>query len=292
MNQRDSTGASSAAAASARAPRAVIADDEPALAEHLARELRTLWPELRIDGIAGNGREALAMVRAHDPDVVFLDIRMPGLDGFGVAKALPDDIALVFVTAYEEHAVAAFERAAIDYLLKPVTRERLGETVRRLRTRLDTGTVANDGTEVRQAAGEMLRQLLGELERPGTKAAATDAAPRAAARAQGALQWLRAGHADRVELVHVDEVVYFEADLKYTTVKMRDRELLLRKPLSELEDELDVNRFWRVHRSLIVNVGEIAEARRDLRGRFVLSLRSRPERLRVSQRYAGAFRQM
>ncbi len=273
--------------------RAIIADDEPALAEHLARELRTLWPELRIDGIAGHGREALAMVRAHDPDIVFLDIRMPGLDGFGVARALPEDIALVFVTAFEEHAVAAFERAAVDYLLKPVTRERLGETVRRLRSRLDDARAQvadGDSTAVQHAAGEMLRKLLADLD-AGKRAPGADehVARPAAGRA---LQWLRAGHADRVELVHVDEVVYFEADLKYTTVKTRDRELLLRKPLSELEDELDADRFWRVHRSLIVNVGEVAEARRDLRGRFVLTLRSRPERLRVSQRYAGAFRQM
>ena len=280
--------------------RAIIADDEPALAEHLARELHVLWPALRIDGIAGNGREALAMVRTHDPDVVFLDIRMPGLDGFGVARALPDDIALVFVTAYEEHAVAAFERAAVDYLLKPVTRERLGETVRRLRSRLeDARTPAageDSGAAVQQAAGEMLRKLLADLDagprhaHAHAHALADEPNPRPAT--GRALQWLRAGHADRVELVHVDEVVYFEADLKYTTVKTRDRELLLRKPLSELEDELDADRFWRVHRSLIVNVGEVAEARRDLRGRFVLTLRSRPERLRVSQRYAGAFRQM
>jgi DNA-binding LytR/AlgR family response regulator len=276
------------------APRAIIADDEPALAEHLARELHALWPALRIDGIAGNGREALAMVRAHDPDVVFLDIRMPGLDGVGVARALPDDIALVFVTAYEEHAVAAFERAAVDYLLKPVTRERLGETVRRLRSRLEDArtpaTGEGGGAAVQQAAGEMLRKLLADLDAGSGKAHADEPNPRPAT--GRALQWLRAGHADRVELVHVDEVVYFEADLKYTTVKTRDRELLLRKPLSELEDELDADRFWRVHRSLIVNVGEVAEARRDLRGRFVLTLRSRPERLRVSQRYAGAFRQM
>jgi DNA-binding LytR/AlgR family response regulator len=276
------------------APRAIIADDEPALAEHLARELHALWPALRIDGIAGNGREALAMVRAHDPDVVFLDIRMPGLDGVGVARALPDDIALVFVTAYEEHAVAAFERAAVDYLLKPVTRERLGETVRRLRSRLEDArtpaTGEGGGPAVQQAAGEMLRKLLADLDAGSGKAHADEPNPRPAT--GRALQWLRAGHADRVELVHVDEVVYFEADLKYTTVKTRDRELLLRKPLSELEDELDADRFWRVHRSLIVNVGEVAEARRDLRGRFVLTLRSRPERLRVSQRYAGAFRQM
>jgi DNA-binding LytR/AlgR family response regulator len=276
------------------APRAIIADDEPALAEHLARELHALWPALRIDGIAGNGREALAMVRAHDPDVVFLDIRMPGLDGVGVARALPDDIALVFVTAYEEHAVAAFERAAVDYLLKPVTRERLGETVRRLRSRLEDArtpaTGEGGGAAVQQAAGEMLRMLLADLDAGSGKAHADEPNPRPAT--GRALQWLRAGHADRVELVHVDEVVYFEADLKYTTVKTRDRELLLRKPLSELEDELDADRFWRVHRSLIVNVGEVAEARRDLRGRFVLTLRSRPERLRVSQRYAGAFRQM
>jgi DNA-binding LytR/AlgR family response regulator len=253
-----------------------------------------LWPALRIDGIAGNGREALAMVRAHDPDVVFLDIRMPGLDGVGVARALPDDIALVFVTAYEEHAVAAFERAAVDYLLKPVTRERLGETVRRLRSRLEDArtpaTGEGGGAAVQQAAGEMLRKLLADLDAGSGKAHADEPNPRPAT--GRALQWLRAGHADRVELVHVDEVVYFEADLKYTTVKTRDRELLLRKPLSELEDELDADRFWRVHRSLIVNVGEVAEARRDLRGRFVLTLRSRPERLRVSQRYAGAFRQM
>ena len=296
--------------------RAVIADDEPVLAEHLARELKLLWPQLQIDGIARNGREALALVRAYDPDVVFLDIRMPGIDGFAVARALPPDVALVFVTAFEEHAVAAFERAAVDYLVKPVTRERLGQTVSRLQALLASGQATARTTEqdLREAAGGLLKRLLNELGGDSGQPASTAGA--AAGRTAGAadarhallpattisasepsgngrpLQWLRAGQADRVELLHVNEVVYFEADLKYTSVKTRDRELLLRKPLSELEAELDPDSFWRVHRSLIVNVSQIGEARRDLRGRYVLSLRTRPERLRVSQRYAAIFRQM
>lgn len=259
-------------------PRAIVADDEPALADYLVRELAAVWPELRIAGVAGNGREALALVDEHSPDVVFLDIRMPGLDGVAVARALPAEVALVFVTAFEEHAIAAFERAAVDYLLKPVTRERLTETVRRLQLR---GIGVETGAE---PAGVLFERLLQALDVDQGKSLGPALGRR--------LQWLRAGHSDRIELVHVDEVVFFEADLKYTTVKLRDREVLLRKPLAELEHELDPDRFWRVHRSLIVNVGEIAEARRDLRGRYLLSLRSRPERLRVSQRYAGTFRQM
>ena len=292
--------------------RAIIADDEPVLAEHLARELKVLWPGLHIDGIAHNGREALTLVRACDPDVVFLDIRMPGIDGFAVARALPPGVALVFVTAFEEHAVAAFERAAVDYLVKPVTRERLGETVSRLQNLLAArqASIRTSEQDLRQAAGGLLKRLLDELGVGDAKPAAPARSGAAAGSAEsrhdlsvaGAsnepgsgtrpLQWLRAGQADRVELIHVNEVVYFEADLKYTTVKTRDRELLLRKPLSELEAELDPDSFWRIHRSLIVNVGQILDARRDLRGRYLLSLRNRPERLRVSQRYAAIFRQM
>ncbi len=293
---------------SAPVARAIIADDEPVLAEYLARELKVLWPGLQIDGIAHNGREALTLVRACDPDVVFLDIRMPGVDGFAVARALPPDVALVFVTAFEEHAVAAFERAAVDYLVKPVTRARLGETVSRLQSLLAARQASSRTTEqdLRQAAGGLLKRLLDELGagdgqpaapvRSGTTESLRDLPVASSSPEPGSgarpLQWLRAGQADRVELIHVNEVVYFEADLKYTTVKTRDRELLLRKPLSELEAELDPDSFWRIHRSLIVNVGQIVEARRDLRGRYVLSLRTRAERLRVSQRYAAIFRQM
>ena len=243
--------------------RALIADDEPALLAHLENALAKAWPELEIVATAANGREALQAARAHKPEIAFLDIRMPGLSGLEVAAQLPTDLRVVFVTAYDEYAVDAFEAAAADYLLKPVTAERLKQTVQRLK-----GAPAID-----QAA---LSRLIGQL----------------AERDPPTLSWLRAGYGDTTQLVAVDDVIYFEADHKYTNVITRDRTYVLRTPIKALEEQLDGGQFWRVHRSTIVNVSAIEEAKRDLRGRYVLKLRGRKETVRTSQAYGHLFKQM
>jgi DNA-binding LytR/AlgR family response regulator len=248
-------------------PRALIVDDEPLLIEHLERELSTAWPELAIVGRARNGREALALAKEKSPDVVFLDIRMPGLSGLDVAVRLDPEAHIVFVTAFDEYAVAAFDAAAVDYLLKPVTSERLQRTVERLEQRLGSRTALDPRT---------LEALIARLSN----------------RKRDYDDWLRVGKRDVIQLLPVSEVVYLEADLKYTSVFTADDEFLVRTPIKELEARLDPAVFWRIHRSTIVNANEVAEARRDMRGRYVLTLRRRKEKLKVSQPYGHLFRQM
>lgn len=252
-------------------PTAIVADDEPRLAQFLVERLRALWPELEIAGVAANGPEALALVDAESPDIAFLDIRMPGLTGIEVARAAGRDLRVVFVTAYDRYAVEAFERDAVDYLLKPVGDERLGETVARLKAR-----VAGDA----QPPG--LAQALATLARlaPGQAAAGAR------------LAWIRASSGAEVRLIPVDEVCYFQANDKYTSVFTAEGESLIRTPLRELLAGLDPERFWQVHRGTIVNLAEVASATRDLAGRVSIALRARPEKVAVSRAFAHRFRQM
>ena len=241
---------------------ALILEDEPLLAEQLRDKLARLWPELKIVGMPGEGREALRMARQTQPDIAFLDIRLPGLSGLEVAAALPEHTRVVFVTAHDEFAVEAFRAAAVDYLLKPVSDERLAATIERLR---------REGSQNRE-------ELLALLQQVG-------AAP-------SWLQWIRAGLGETTVLVPVEEVVYFRADAKYTSVVTRDKEHLVRRAISQLESQLDPDKFWRIHRGVIVRVDQIASASRDLRGRYVLTLRDRPEKLRSSQAYGHLFKHM
>lgn len=241
---------------------ALILEDEPLLAEQLRDKLARLWPELKIVGMPAEGREALRMARQTQPDIAFLDIRLPGLSGLEVAAALPEHTRVVFVTAHDEFAVEAFRAAAVDYLLKPVSDERLAATIERLR---------REGSQNRE-------ELLALLQQVG-------AAP-------SWLQWIRAGLGETTVLVPVEEVVYFHADAKYTSVVTRDKEHLVRRAISQLESQLDPDRFWRIHRGIIVRVDQIASASRDLRGRYVLILRDRPEKLRSSQAYGHLFKHM
>jgi DNA-binding LytR/AlgR family response regulator len=244
--------------------RAIIADDEAHLAEHLKRLLAVVWPELEIAGTAHTGIDALALVARIAPDVAFLDIRMPGLTGLEVARSVPPATRVVFVTAYDEYAIDAFAAAAIDYLQKPVSEDRLRRCVERLQAHPP-------------ARAEELARLLDRL----------------AARAPPpSLQWLRVGHGDTTRLVAVDDVLYFQSQSKYTTVVTGDREQVVRMTIKELEDQLDPDRFWRVHRGIIVNVRAIEEARRDFRGRYVLKIRGRNEPLRTSEGYGHLFRHM
>jgi DNA-binding LytR/AlgR family response regulator len=259
------------------APRALIADDEPRLASYLAEKLAAAWPELQLAGIAANGAEALKLIEEHDPDILFLDIRMPGLTGLEVARRAAEGVHIVFVTAYDQYALEAFEHAAVDYLLKPVTDERLTETVRRLRERLKTPVAS---TELKSTLDALARMLPGL---PGL-AGAGDSHER--------LAWIRASLGNQVRLIAVEDVSYFQANDKYTSVFTAEGEALIRTSLRELGDQLDPQRFWQIHRGTIVNVAHVAATTRDLGGRTLIKLKARPETLPVSRAFAHRFRQM
>ena len=252
-------------------PTAVVADDEPRLAEYLVGRLAALWPELVIVGTAANGPQAQGMLAAEAPDIAFLDIRMPGLTGLEVARSAAAYVHVVFVTAYDQYAVEAFDRAAVDYLLKPVGDERLAETVARLKAKL----AAPDPAPSLEAALAVIAKLV-----PAT---ATE---------KERLAWIRASAGAQVRLIAVEDVSYFQANDKYTSVFTTEGESLIRTPLKELAKELDEARFWQVHRGTIVNVRHIATTTRDLAGRVVLRMKTRPEPVQVSRAYAHLFKQM
>lgn len=245
---------------------AVIADDEPLLREGLRAALAEAWPRLEIVAEAANGAEAVHAVREHLPALAFLDIEMPVMNGMEAAREIGDLAHVVFVTAYDRYAVEAFERGAVDYVLKPAQAERLAETARRLQARLG-------------APPPRLDAVLGELARriaPGADR----------------LQWLQASLSDSLRLINVDDVLYFQADTKYTRVVTRDSEALVRKPLRELAAELDPRHFWQVHRGTIVNIRAVAAVTIDDLGRREIALKDRAERLEVSRTFAHLFKQM
>jgi DNA-binding LytR/AlgR family response regulator len=245
-------------------PRALIAEDEPVLAADLATRLGRLWPELNLVAVVHHGPAALEAIARLSPDFVFLDIRMPGMTGLEVAQRsrIPH---LVFVTAYDQYAVNAFESAAADYLLKPVGDERLARTVERLRARWTSRTPPGN-------LEGLLRQLL--------------------EREPGHLAWIRASVGQETHLIEVGTVVYFRTEDKYTAVQTVQREYLIRTSLKELAAQLDPSQFWQVHRSTIVNIRSVASAQRGITGQIALQLKGRPERITVSRAYAHLFRQM
>jgi DNA-binding LytR/AlgR family response regulator len=246
--------------------RLLIADDEPPLRDWLRRQLAGVAPDLLVVAESSDGETALADIEALRPDVAFLDIRMPGLSGLEVAARATVPCRFVFVTAHDEFAIQAFEQAAVDYLLKPVTAARLARTIERLR-------IPSPATN--QTA--LLRQLLTRLD--------DVAKPQA-------LRWLRVGTADVVQVIDVDEVDRFEATDKYTTVHAGDREWLIRTSIKELEQQLDPDRFWRVHRGTLVRVAAIKHVHRDLMGRLWAEFHGQGKPVAVSRRYAHLFRQM
>lgn len=248
--------------------KAVIADDEAPLRQFLRARLSEVWPELVICGEARNGREALDLIERHRPQIAFLDIRMPGLTGMEVAGKIPGSCHIVFVTAFDEYAVEAFEKEAVDYLLKPVSNERLAKTVKRLKENLESGAAV---------PADVLRRLLARLS--GEERA-------------GSLQYLRVQHGDGVRLIPVDEVIYFKAEDKYTAVITKEGESLVRKPIKELAEELDHEKFWQIHRGAIVNVRFITRMSRSLTGKGVVKLKERSETLPVSSRHMHLFKQM
>ncbi|WP_229509094.1 LytTR family DNA-binding domain-containing protein [Massilia sp. CCM 8734] len=240
--------------------------------------MATAWPQLRIVGKAGNGIEALRLIDELAPDVVFLDIQMPGLNGLDLAQRLASDGKaphIVFVTAHHEYAVDAFEHAALDYLLKPTTVERLDKTVAKLKLALRAPALA--------VAPDALRALLQQLAAPMPPTPALAPAP---------LQWIRAAHGDETRLIAIDEVIYFQSNDKYTSVFLQEGECLIRTPLSKLREQLDEARFWQIHRSVIVAAKSVAGTHTDFRGRLVVKLKERREQLTVSRNYAEQFKQM
>ena len=259
--------------------RALIAEDEPVLASVLATSLKRLWPELDIVAICPNGIDALDKALALAPDVLFVDIKMPGKTGLEAVEELADlwDAArpfpqIVFVTAYDDYAVAAFEHAAADYVLKPVSSARLGKTIERLRKRLAASPANAD-----------LSQLLAQM-----RALLPNAAPAPAER----LSVIRAAVGSEVRMIPVADVVFFEALDKYVNVVTAGGEALIRTSLKELLPQLDDKLFWQVHRGTIVNASCVLSSARDEMGKITLNLRGRSEKLRVSPLYAHLFRQM
>jgi len=250
--------------------RALIAEDEPHLADDLIRRLARFWPQLEIVGVVGDGLAAQRALIELAPDIAFLDIRMPGQSGLAAAQAAQPGCRVVFVTAHDEHAVAAFEQAAADYLLKPVSDERLEKCLARLRQ--DT-----------PAADDVLARLQSLLGAVANSAKVAKAEP---------LRWLRAQVGQDIRLIAVTDVCFFQATDKYTNVSTLDGDFLLRTSLKELATQLDPDLFWQVHRGTLVNVHQIKAAKRDLLGRLTLTLRDRPEALAVSRSYAHLFRQM
>jgi DNA-binding LytR/AlgR family response regulator len=246
---------------------AVIADDEPRLAEYLRDRLAILWPELVIAGIAHNGSEAQALIAREAPDIAFLDIRMPGLSGIEVARASGREVRIVFVTAFDEYAIDAFRHAAVDYVLKPVEDARLADTVARLKARSG------------EARGASVRDVLAAI------AGLREDAPER-------LAWIRASRGPQVVLIDVNEVCYFQANDKYTSVFTAEGESLIRTPLRELAAQLDPRHFWQVHRGTIVNLRHVGATLRDAAGRVTLRMKSRPETVAVSRAYAHLFKQM
>ncbi len=272
-------------------PTAVIADDERLLREQLQARLAEVWPELEIVGEAKNGTEAVELVEQHHPDLVFLDIRMPGMNGIEAARAiaqLPVDedgakpegrppwrgAEVVFITAYDQYAIEAFEQGVVDYVLKPAERDRLQVTVDRVRKRL-ANRGSDDGPDASGMQG--LLQKLAERMNPG-------AVPR--------LKWIQATVGTSIQMIPVEDVLFFISDEKYTRVQTASMEALIRKPIKELVAELDADEFWQIHRSTLVNARAIAGVSRDLRGRQLVAVRGHPEKLEVSRSYAGLFKGM
>lgn len=254
------------------APTALIADDEPLLRESLRGHLARLWPELVVVAEARNGREAVELFDTHLPQVVFLDVHMPGLNGIEAGRSIARRAQIVFVTAYEQYAVQAFEQGAIDYLVKPVDAARLADTVLRLKDRLARAAESLPGTDA------VLEHLADELRRR--------AAPRAW------LQWIKASVGTSVRLIPVEQVAFLRSDEKYTLVAWDGGEALIRKTIRELADELDPERFAQVHRSVIVNLHRVREVTRGLNETAEVHLTGRSEVLPVSRSFLHLFRQM
>ncbi|TMH30352.1 MAG: response regulator transcription factor [Betaproteobacteria bacterium] len=254
-------------------PKALIADDEPLLRERLRAHLARVWPELEVVAEARNGREAVELFDLHLPQIVFLDVHMPGMNGIDAARSIARRAQIVFVTAHEQYALQAFEQGAVDYLVKPFDESRLADTVQRLRDRL-----VRPATSESSGLDAVIDQLSGELR----KRAAT----------RNYLQWIKASVGTSVRLIPIEQVAYLKADEKYTLVAWEGGEALIRKTIRELADELDPERFAQVHRSVIVNLHQVAQVNRGANETAEIQLKGRKELLPVSRSFVHVFRQM
>ncbi len=255
-------------------PTAMIADDEPLLRDGLVSNLARLWPELQVVAQARNGREAVELFDRHCPQIAFLDVHMPGMNGIEAARCIGGRAELVFVTAFEQYAVEAFRQGAIDYVVKPIEPQRLLDTVQRLQARLraPTNTERPDLGAALDLIASQLRDRLGPMQ------------PR--------LNWIKASVGNAVRLIPVDQVVFLKSDAKYTLVTWAGGEALIRRTLREMADELDPGRFVQVHRSAIVNLDHVSQFSHGPGDTGELQLRGRSERLAVSRSYVHLFRQM
>ena len=280
--------------------RALIADDERLMREQLRARLAEVWPDLEIVAEAKNGLEAVALTEQFQPDIVFLDIRMPGLTGVEAARQISQlptfdeatnqawpGCEIVFITAYDEYAVQAFEQGVLDYVLKPAERDRLTVTVSRIRSRMTARRVAAEASDSAGSSANVLpthtpqmQQLLQTL----TRQLNPQAPPK--------LQWIQATVGQNIQMIPVGDVLFFISDEKYTRVQTATVEALIRKPIKELLDELDMHLFWQIHRSTLVNTKAIAGVSRDMRGRQLVAVRGHGEKLEVSRSFAGLFKGM
>ena len=253
-----------------RAPTAVIADDERLMREQLADALKDAWPELAIVGEAANGHEAIALVQSLEPDVAFLDISMPGMDGVQAAQALAGAVHVVFVTAHDEYAIKAFEQGAIDYVLKPAEVERLRLTCQRVRER-----VQQDPDPMEALLAQLSQRLGG-----------------AGAKPREYLRWVQASVGSNIRMIPTGEILFFRAEDKYTRVQTARFEALIRKSIKELLDELDPEEFWQIHRGTVVRVDAVDQVSRNLAGKQVVHLKGSDEKLEVSRSFTHLFKQM
>lgn len=252
-------------------PTAIIADDERLMRDQLRSRLEQVWPELQILGEAKNGEEAVQLVQAEQPDFAFLDIRMPAKTGLEAAREIDRKTHIVFITAYDQYAVEAFEQGAIDYVLKPADPERLAKTVERLKSRLNNAS---------EASGDMSQMLLQLAKQLGI------------ASKPNYLQWIQASIGQELRLISVDDILFFQSDEKYTRVQTATYEALIRKPVRDLAEELDPQLFWQIHRSTLVNSKAISGVVRDMRGRHLVQIKGLSEKLEVSRSYVHLFKQM
>ena len=245
--------------------KAVIAEDEPLLRAELKETLAKLWPELELRAEVEDGVQALHAIEQHAPDILFLDIQMPGMSGLEVARQAGTRCHVVFVTAYDKYAVAAFEQGAVDYVMKPFSPARLATTIGRLKEKAGTSPANLEGilqTLIKNSAGKEY------------------------------LRWITASQGQELRLITVDEICYFQADNKYTLVVTQQQESLIRRPIKELVADLDPALFWQIHRGTVVNVNAIAGVQRDIGGHLRVKLKERKETLPVSDPYVHLFKSM
>ena len=252
-------------------PDAVIADDEEQLRIHLKSKLNLLWPELTICGEAANGLEALELIETFCPAIAFLDIKMPGLTGIEVASKMKTQCRVVFITAFDQFAVEAFENEAVDYILKPVTDQRLEKTIERLKRQVTV--ISKPPDDYKQTLDRLLVALQNR-------------------QAPGYLKWIKVRHGEELRLIACDDVCYFKAEDKYTVVKTCEGESLIKASIRQLAEELDPDQFWRIHRGTIINVRQISRVSRLFAGRYLIRLKDLPETLTVTRSYAHLFKQM